>query len=63
MTYAGVRPNLVDDVGWWKVNDFSSYAALAFVIYARAAADHAGLSVADICQRIAAKYDIARRNV
>jgi hypothetical protein len=31
-THAGVLPNLGSDVGWWRVNDFWLYAALAFVI-------------------------------
>jgi hypothetical protein len=55
MTYAGVRPDLGYDVGWWKVNDFWYFAALSFVIYVRAAADHGQVPVAEICGRIAAK--------
>ena len=58
MTFAGVRPILLDNVGWWKVNGFGPTPP-AFVTYVRAAADHAGVVAAEICQRISAKYDIA----
>jgi hypothetical protein len=58
MTHAGVAPDLVEEVGWWRVNDLWFYATAAFVIYVRAAAEHAGRSVRDVCEEMARTHGI-----
>lgn len=58
MIYAGVHPDVVEDVGWWRVNDLWVFALYALVIYVRAAADHGGATVADVCERIAARHGV-----
>jgi hypothetical protein len=50
---AGVTPDLLDDVGWWREMDLWQWALYALVIYVRAAAEHSGLPVATICRRLA----------
>jgi hypothetical protein len=55
MTCAGVEPDLLEDAGWYQADDFWLYAVYGFVIYVRAAAEHAGITVAEVCSRIAAR--------
>ncbi len=59
MVRAGVDPALDDTVSWWHANDLWLWALQAVVVYARAAAEHTGTTVADICGRVAARHDIA----
>jgi hypothetical protein len=59
MVRAGVDPALGDTVSWWHVNDLWLWSLQAVVVYARAAADHADLTVADICAEVAALRGIA----
>jgi hypothetical protein len=49
----GLQPDLLDDVGWWRNDDFWVWAHYALVIYVRAAADRTGQSTADICTQLA----------
>jgi hypothetical protein len=58
MTYAGVQPNLLEEAGWWRVNDLWYFASTALVIYVRASAEHAGISVREVCERIALTHDL-----
>ena len=56
---AGVSPDLLDDVGWWREMDLWRWALYALVIYVRAAAEHSGQPVAAICHRLAEIHDVA----
>jgi hypothetical protein len=58
MTRAGVDPALIDNAGRWRMNDLWLWSLEAVVVYARAAAEHAGVTVSDICARVAARHDI-----
>jgi hypothetical protein len=49
----GVQPDLLEDVGWWRNDDFWVWAYYALVIYVRAAVDRTGRSPADICTQLA----------
>jgi hypothetical protein len=59
MIHAGVQPDLLEDAGWYRADDFWLYALYGFVIYVRAAAEHAEISVAEVCSRVAARHGIA----
>jgi len=58
MIRAGVDPALLDNVSWWAVNDLWLWSLEAVVVYTRAAADHAGVAVAESSARVAEKHDI-----
>lgn len=58
MVRAGVDPALDDTVSSWRANDLWLWALQAVAVYSRAAAEHADASVADICERVAARHDI-----
>lgn len=58
MLRGGVGPGLLDEVSWWQSDDLWFWALEALVAYTRAAADHAGIDVADVCERIAARYPV-----
>jgi hypothetical protein len=58
MIHAGVQPDLLEDAGWYRADDFWLYALFAFAICVRAAAEHASVSVAEVCSRIATRHDI-----
>ncbi len=59
MIRAGVDPALIDNAAWWRMNDLWLWSLEAVVVYARAAAEHADVTVADICGRVAARHDIS----
>jgi hypothetical protein len=46
----GTEPDLLDEVAWWRTDDFWEYALFAAVAYIRAAADRAGVPVRQACQ-------------
>src|SRR5436189_105409 len=48
-----------DDVGWWQSDDFWHYALHAAVLWISASAARLDVSVAELCQRIAASHDLA----
>jgi hypothetical protein len=50
----GLQPDLLEDVAWWRNDDFWVWAYYALVIYVRAAADRTGRSMGDICTQLAA---------
>ncbi|HKY16324.1 MAG TPA: hypothetical protein VJM33_15465 [Microthrixaceae bacterium] len=58
MIRAGVDPALIDNAARWEVNDLWLWSLQAVVIYARAAAEYADVTVSDICDRVAALHDI-----
>jgi hypothetical protein len=62
MIRAGVDPGLLDEAAWWRGNDLWMWSVDSLVVYVRGAADRTGTSVADVCQRLAARrgVDITR---
>jgi hypothetical protein len=59
MTHGGVEPDLAEDAGWWRVQDFWIYALYATVIYVRAAAERTGTTPAEICSELAKRHGVA----
>lgn len=53
----GLQPDLLHDAGWWQ-SPLWTYAVLAVVTYARAAAERLNVSTTEIAQRIAARHGI-----
>jgi hypothetical protein len=51
------RPNLRGDAGWWQTRLWT-YAVFALLIYARAAAERQGTTVALIAGEIAARHQL-----
>jgi hypothetical protein len=49
----GTEPDLLDEVAWWQTDDFWEYALFAAVAYIRAAADRAGVPIAQACRELA----------
>lgn len=58
MVRAGIDPAVDETVSWWRANDLWLWSLQAVVVYARAAAEHANVTVAEICERVAARHDI-----
>ena len=50
----GVEPDLLDEVAYWRTDDFWQFAALAAVGYIRAAAARRGESVQLLCDALTA---------
>ena len=57
----GIKVDLAEELYWWRTDDFWHYALCAFVAWTRAAADHAGISIAVICERLAALHSVELR--
>jgi hypothetical protein len=47
------RPDLLEEVAWWQIDDFWQYALSATVAYIRAAANRAGAPLRQACQDLA----------
>jgi hypothetical protein len=58
MIRAGVDPGLLDEIIWWHSDDLWVWALDALAVYARVAADRTGLSVAEICERLAQRHGV-----
>jgi len=58
MIRSGVDPALLDEVVSWREDDLWFWSLEAFVIYALAAADRAGVSVATVCERLAVRHGV-----
>jgi hypothetical protein len=58
MIRAGVDPDLLGEVSWWRTDDFFVWALDALIIYVRAAADRLGEPVAAVCARLAARHGV-----
>lgn len=54
----GLQPDLLNDAGWWQTRLWT-YAVCALLIYARAAAERQGTSLARIAYDIATHHDLA----
>jgi len=50
--HGGAEPDLLDEVVWWKTDDFWQYALLAAAAYIRAAADRADMPVRQVCEEL-----------
>jgi hypothetical protein len=59
MVHAGVEPDLADDAGWYRLDDFWIYAAYALVTYVRAAADRSRRPVVEVCRAVAGRYALS----
>jgi hypothetical protein len=51
--HGGTEPDLLDEIAWWRADDFWQYALFATVAYIRAAANRAGVPVPQVCQELA----------
>jgi hypothetical protein len=58
MLRGGVDPGLLDEVQWWRSDDFWYWSLEALAVYVRAAADRTGESVESVCQRIADEHGV-----
>jgi len=58
MIRAGVDPDLLDEIVWWRIDDLWMWAVDALVVYVRVAADRTGVDVAEICERLARRRGI-----
>jgi len=59
VVHGGMQPDLLDEVGWWQTDDSWHYALEAAVLWVRACAARLDVSLAELCQRIAASHDLA----
>jgi len=55
---SGLEPDLLDEVVWWRNDDYWRYALYAAVALIRASAAHQGRSIADLVQQLAKHHDI-----
>jgi hypothetical protein len=58
MIRAGVYPDLLGEVVWWRDDDLWWYAFWALVIYLRIAADRSGRSFSDVARALATSRGI-----
>jgi hypothetical protein len=58
MIRAGVDPDLLGEVSWWRTDDFFVWALDALIIYVRAAAERLGEPVDAVCARLAAHHGV-----
>jgi hypothetical protein len=50
--HGGTEPDLLDEVAYWRADDFWQYAMYAAVAYIRAAASRASVPVLQACQEL-----------
>jgi hypothetical protein len=59
MIRAGVYPDLLGEVGWWRDDDdLWAYAFYALMIYLRIAAERTNRSVSDVARALAARRGV-----
>jgi hypothetical protein len=58
MIRAGVDPGLLDEVIWWQSDDLWVWALDALAAYVRVAADRTGLTVSELCVRLAQRRGV-----
>jgi hypothetical protein len=58
-SHGGVEVDLLEEVAYWRTDDFWSYAALAATAWIRAIADQRALDIADLCRRLRARTGVA----
>jgi hypothetical protein len=54
-THGGVEVALLEEVAYWKTDDFWSYAGLAALAWIRAVSDQRGRPLAELCQQLRAR--------
>lgn len=59
LTRAGVTPDLLAEVSWWRTNDLWIWSWYALVIFARVAAERTGDDIASVCRRIATRHGVS----
>lgn len=52
----GVDPAVEDQLRFWRIMDLERWAVHAVVVYARAAAEHSGRTVAQVCSAVAERH-------
>mgnify|MGYP003133405512 CR=1 FL=1 len=57
----GVEPGVEDQLRFWRIMDLERWAVHAVVAYVRAAADHTGQTVSQICVAVAEEHGFALR--
>lgn len=55
----GVDPGIEDQLRFWRITDLERWAVHAVVAYARAAAEHTGQRVSQICAAVAEEHGFA----
>jgi hypothetical protein len=58
MIHGGVQPDLLEEVVWWRTDDFWQYALYAFVVYTRVAAERTGEPIEVVTSRIAQRQQV-----
>jgi hypothetical protein len=58
MIRAGLTPDLLGEVSWWRTNDLWIWSWFALVIFVRIAAERTGDPIATVCQRIASRHGV-----
>ena len=57
--HGGLKPDLLDEVIWWRTDDYWSSALYAAVALIRASAAHAGVPVARVVEQLAEGHGVA----
>jgi len=59
---AGLKPDLLDEVIWWRTDDYWRYALFAAVGLIRAAAARQGIPAARLARQLAERHGVADRS-
>jgi hypothetical protein len=55
-THGGFEVDLLDEVAYWDIDEFWSYAGFAALAWIRAVSDQRGLPLAELCQQLRARH-------
>lgn len=58
MIRAGLQPDLLGEIRWWRTDDLWEYALYALVVYVRIAAERSGRPVGEVCARLAVRHGV-----
>jgi hypothetical protein len=58
MIHGGVRPDLLEELAWWRADDFWLFATFALVVYARVAVEQSGEPIVVIAQQIGRRHGV-----
>lgn len=61
MIRAGVAPDLLAEVSWWRTNDLWIWSWYALVIFARIASERTGDDISIVCAAIGARHGVTLR--
>jgi hypothetical protein len=59
---AGLKPDLLDEVMWWRTDDYWRYALFAAVGLIRAAAAQQGIPAPRLARQLAERHGVAERS-